>query len=117
VRPSGDDRAAEPPPAACSTRSSWRGTAAFQAARALEYAIPFLEKAAKVTLLVVGSKPDDVGASYLARNLAATTSTPTIDAIDPGAVSGRARGPRAARLHPRQECRLLVMGPMAAARC
>ena len=47
---------------------AWNGS--FQAARALEYAMPFLEKASKVTLLVVGSKPDDVGASYLARNLA-----------------------------------------------
>src|SRR5215813_2515575 len=46
---------------------AWNGS--FQAARALEYAMPFLEKAAKVTILVVGSKPDDVGAAYLQRNL------------------------------------------------
>jgi nucleotide-binding universal stress UspA family protein len=69
---------------------AWNGS--FQAARALEYAMPFLEKAAKVTLLIVGSKPDDVGASYLARNLARDGINATIDAIDPGAVSGRARG-------------------------
>jgi nucleotide-binding universal stress UspA family protein len=64
----------------------------FQAARALEYAMPFLEKATKVTLLVVGTKPDDVGASYLARNLGRNGINASIDAIDPGAVSGRARG-------------------------
>ncbi len=69
---------------------AWNGS--FQAARALEYAMPFLEKATKVTLLVVGTKPDDVGASYLARNLGRNGINPTVDAIDPGAVSGRARG-------------------------
>ena len=69
---------------------AWNGS--FQAARAVEYALPFLAKATQVTLLVVGSKPDDVGASYLARNLGRQGIKTTIDAIDPGAVSGRARG-------------------------
>jgi nucleotide-binding universal stress UspA family protein len=69
---------------------AWNGS--IQAARALEYALPFLQKAAKVTLLVVGAKPDEVGATYLARNLARQGFTAAIDAIDPGAVSGRARG-------------------------
>src|SRR5690349_23878131 len=41
---------------------AWNGS--FQAARALEYAMPFLEKANKVTLLVGVTKPDDVGAPY-----------------------------------------------------
>ncbi len=62
---------------------AWNGS--FQAARALEYALPFLIKASKVTLLVVGGKPDDVGASYLSRNLGAPRhqrrrSTPSIPA-------------------------------------
>ena len=69
---------------------AWNGS--FQAARAVEYALPFLAKATQVTLLVVGSKPDDVGASYLARNLGRQGIKTVIDAIDPGAVSGRARG-------------------------
>ena len=43
-------------------------------------------------MLVVGSTPDDVGAAYLARNLGRHGIKATIDAIDPGAVSGRARG-------------------------
>ena len=69
---------------------AWNGS--FQAARAVEYALPFLAKATQVTLLVVGSKPDDVGASYLARNLGRQGIKTVVDAIDPGAVSGRARG-------------------------
>jgi hypothetical protein len=46
---------------------AWNGS--FQATRAVEYAMPFLAKASEITILVVGRKPDDVGASYLARNL------------------------------------------------
>ncbi|HYD07243.1 MAG TPA: universal stress protein, partial [Reyranella sp.] len=87
---------------------AWNGS--FQAARALEYAIPFLEKASKVTLLVVGSKPDDVGASYLARNLARAKISPVIDAIDPGAVSGRARGRALLNYTHDKSADLLVMG-------
>jgi nucleotide-binding universal stress UspA family protein len=69
---------------------AWNGS--FQAARAVEYALPFLAKASEVILLVVGSTADDVGAPYLARNLGRHGITTKIDAIDPGAVSGRARG-------------------------
>jgi len=87
---------------------AWNGS--FQAARALEYAMPFLEKAGKVTLLVVGSKPDDVGASYLARNLGRNGINPTIDAIDPGAVSGRARGRALLDYTHGKGADLLVMG-------
>ena len=63
----------------------------------------------RATLLVVGSKPDDVGASYLARNLARNNINPSIDAIDPGAVSGRARG-RALLSYTHDKSDLLVMG-------
>src|SRR5262245_52674382 len=38
---------------------AWNGS--FQAARALEYGLDFLAKATKVTILVVGTKPDEVG--------------------------------------------------------
>lgn len=87
---------------------AWNGS--FQAARALQYAMPFLEKASKVTLLVVGSKPDDVGASYLARNLARDGINASIDAIDPGAVSGRARGRALLGYTHDKGADLLVMG-------
>ena len=69
---------------------AWNGS--FQAARAVEYSLPFLAKATQVTILVVGSTPEDVGASYLARNLGRQGIKTVVDAIDPGAVSGRARG-------------------------
>jgi nucleotide-binding universal stress UspA family protein len=84
--------------------------ASFQAARALQYAQPFLHKAVKVTLLVVGSKPDDVGASYLARNLGRRGIDAAIDAIDPGAVSARARGRNLLNYTHEKGADLLVMG-------
>jgi nucleotide-binding universal stress UspA family protein len=87
---------------------AWNGS--MQAARALEYALPFLQKAAKVTLLVVGAKPDEVGATYLARNLARQGFTSNIDAIDPGAVSGRARGRALLGYAHDKGADLLVMG-------
>lgn len=87
---------------------AWNGS--FQAARAVEYALPFLKAAAKVTILVAGSKPDDVGASYLARNLGRHGITTTIDAIDPGVVSGRARGRALLDYTHGKGADLLVMG-------
>jgi nucleotide-binding universal stress UspA family protein len=87
---------------------AWNGS--FQAARALEYALPFLIKASKVTLLVVGGKPDDVGASYLSRNLARHGINAVIDAIDPGAVSGRARGRALLGYTDDKKADMLVMG-------
>jgi nucleotide-binding universal stress UspA family protein len=87
---------------------AWNGS--FQAARALEYSLPFLMKAAKITLLVVGSKPDDVGAAYLARNLGRHGVNATIDAIDPGVVSGRSRGRSLLDYTHGKNADLLVMG-------
>jgi nucleotide-binding universal stress UspA family protein len=87
---------------------AWNGS--FQAARSLEYSLPFLLKANKVTLLVVGSKPDEVGASYLARNLARQGIHATIDAINPGAVSGRSRGRALLSYTHDKGADLLVMG-------
>jgi nucleotide-binding universal stress UspA family protein len=87
---------------------AWNGS--FQAARAVEYALPFIKAATKVTILVAGSKPDDVGASYLARNLGRHGITSTIDAIDPGVVSGRARGRALLDYTHGKGADLLVMG-------
>jgi nucleotide-binding universal stress UspA family protein len=87
---------------------AWNGS--FQAARAVEYALPFLKTAAKVTILVAGSKPDDVGASYLARNLGRHGIATSIDAIDPGVVSGRARGRALLDYTHGKGADLLVMG-------
>jgi nucleotide-binding universal stress UspA family protein len=84
--------------------------ASFQAARAIGYALPFLYKAAKVTLLVIGSKPDDVGARYLARNLGRQGIEAAVDAIDPGAVSARARGRALLGYTQEKAADLLVMG-------
>ena len=87
---------------------AWNGS--FQAARAVEYSLPFLAKASTITILVVGSKADDVGASYLARNLGRHGIKTTIDAIDPGAVSGRARGRALLDYTHGKGADLLVMG-------
>ena len=87
---------------------AWNGS--FQAARAVEYSLPFLAKANGVTLLVVGSTSDEVGASYLARNLGRHGIKTTIDAIDPGAVSGRARGRALLDYTHGKGADLLVMG-------
>jgi nucleotide-binding universal stress UspA family protein len=87
---------------------AWNGS--FQAARAVEYSLPFLGRASQVTILVVGSTPDDVGAAYLARNLGRHGLKTTIDAIDPGAVSGRARGRALLDYTHGKGADLLVMG-------
>ena len=110
MRPRRHDRAARPPATGAfgSVIVAWNGS--FQAARAVEYALPFLQGGAKVTILVAGSKPDDVGASYLARNLGRHGINATIDAIDPGAVSGRARGRALLDYTHGKGADLLVMG-------
>jgi nucleotide-binding universal stress UspA family protein len=87
---------------------AWNGS--FQAARALEYGLPFLLKANKVTLLIVGKKPDDVGASYLARNLARHGIHATIDAINPGVATARSRGRALLTYTHDKAADLLVMG-------
>lgn len=87
---------------------AWNGS--FEATRAVEHAMPFLVKASEITIVVVGKKPDEVAASYLARNLQRHGLKTQIDAIDPGAVSGRARG-RALLSYTREKAAdLLVMG-------
>jgi nucleotide-binding universal stress UspA family protein len=101
-----------PPTAGSGTFDSvvvaWNGS--FQAARALDFAMPFLTKAATITLLVVGNKPEDVGAPYLARNLGRQGLAAKIDAIDPGIVSGRKRGRALLDYTHGKNADLLVMG-------
>jgi nucleotide-binding universal stress UspA family protein len=87
---------------------AWNGS--FQAARVVEYSLPFLAKASEITILVVGGTPDDVGAPYLARNLGRHGLKTTIDAINPGAVSGRARGRALLDYTHGKGADLLVMG-------
>src|SRR5476651_2748723 len=87
---------------------AWNGS--FQAARAVQYALPFMLKAAKVTLLVMGTTPDDVGAAYLARNLGRQGIDAAVDAINPGTASGRARGRALLAYTHDKGADLLVMG-------
>jgi nucleotide-binding universal stress UspA family protein len=87
---------------------AWNGS--YQSARAVEYSLPFLAKADEITILVIGSTPDDVGAPYLARNLGRHGLKTKTDAIDPGAVSGRARGRALLDYTHGKGADLLVMG-------
>lgn len=87
---------------------AWNGSA--QAARAVGYALPFLAKAEKVTILVAGTAPDSVGTPFLLRTLGRHDIVATVDTMDPGEVSGRARG-RALLDYTREKgAGLLVMG-------
>lgn len=87
---------------------AWNGS--FQAARAVNYALPLLRKCRAVTILVIGAKPDEVNASLLARSLERHGIASTADAIDPGAVSARARGRALIRYTQDKNADLLVMG-------
>jgi nucleotide-binding universal stress UspA family protein len=87
---------------------AWNGSA--QAARAAGAALPFLEKAGKVTALVAGPTPDDVGTSLLVRNLGRRGIDVTVDTMDPGAVSGRERGRALLAYAKEKDADLLVMG-------
>jgi len=87
---------------------AWNGSR--QAARAMVYAMPFLQAARQVTVLVVGSTPQDVNAPYLARHLGRHGIAAEVDAIDPGAVSGRARGRALLEYTGKVGADLLVMG-------
>lgn len=87
---------------------AWNGS--LQAARAMNYALPFLQQARSVTVLVVGSTPEEVGARDLIRHLYRHGIAARTDAIDPGAVSGRARGRALLEYAHKSETGLLVMG-------
>ena len=87
---------------------AWNGSA--QAARAMGYALPFLEKARAVTIVVAGEKPDDIGTSLLLRNLGRRGIAATVETMDPGAVSGRSRGRALLEYAREKKADLLVMG-------
>jgi nucleotide-binding universal stress UspA family protein len=87
---------------------AWNGSA--QAARAVGYALPFLEMARTVTIVVAGTQADDVGTPLLVRNLGRRGIAATVDTMDPGAVSGRARGRALLDYAREKKADLLVMG-------
>jgi nucleotide-binding universal stress UspA family protein len=87
---------------------AWNGSA--QAARAVEYALPFLARADKVTILVAGATPDAVSVPLLVRHLGRHGIAAAVDAVDPGAVSGRARGRALLGYVGDRNIDLLVMG-------
>jgi nucleotide-binding universal stress UspA family protein len=101
-----------PPDSATKSISSvvvaWNGSA--QAARAVGYALPFLEKACTVTIVVAGAKPEDVGTSLLSRNLGRRGIDATVETMDAGAVSGRGRGRALLDYAKEKKADLLVMG-------
>lgn len=87
---------------------AWNGSA--PAARAVRYALPFLTRAEKVMILVAGVAPDTVGTPFLVRMLGRHGIAATVETMDPGDVSGRARG-RALLDYTRERgAGLLVMG-------
>lgn len=87
---------------------AWNGSA--QAARAVGYALPLLARAETVTILVVGAAPDTLGTPFLVRMLGRHGISAIVETMEPGDVSGRARG-RALLDHAREKgAGLLVMG-------
>jgi nucleotide-binding universal stress UspA family protein len=87
---------------------AWNGSA--QAARAVGYAMPFLARADKVTIVVAGSAPDSVGTPFLVRTLARHGVAAAVETMDPGNVSGRARGRALLDYAKVKGAGLLVMG-------
>jgi nucleotide-binding universal stress UspA family protein len=87
---------------------AWNGSV--QAARAAGFALPFLAKARTVTILVAGTAPDDVGTSFLLRTLGRHGISATVETMDHGTVSGRARGSALLDYTHDKGADLLVMG-------
>lgn len=87
---------------------AWNGSA--QAARAVGYALPLLVRAEKVTILVAGATPDSVGTPFLMRTLGRHEVTASVETMDPGDVSGRARGRALLEYSKEKGAGLLVMG-------
>lgn len=87
---------------------AWNGSV--HAARAVGSALPFLEKARAVTILVAGAKPEEVNAPLLVRNLGRRGIDAKVDTMDPGVVSGRARGRALLSYAKDKGADLLVMG-------
>ena len=87
---------------------AWNGSS--PSARAVGAAMPFLEKAAAVTVLVADADPATVGTPLLVRLLARHGVTATVDTVRLRALTGRGRG-RALLAHAvERKADLLVMG-------
>jgi nucleotide-binding universal stress UspA family protein len=87
---------------------AWNGSA--QAARAVDAALPFLEKTGKVTVMVADATPEDVATPYLVRNFARHGIAATVDAVKFGALTGRGRGRALLSYVTDKGADLLVMG-------
>lgn len=69
---------------------AWNGS--FEATRAVQHALPFLQAAARIVVAVVGQTPANAGVDRLIRNLSRHGLEPRVEALHPGAISGRSRG-------------------------
>lgn len=69
---------------------AWNGSA--QAARAAGFALPFLRKARRVTILVSAAAPDEIGTPHLMRTLGRHGVAATVETMEDRTVSGRDRG-------------------------
>ena len=91
---------------------AWNGSA--QAARAIGSALPFLEKARTVTILVAdatpASSPGEIGTPLLLRNLRRRGIDAAMATMELGATSGRARGRALIGYVNEKRADLLVMG-------
>ncbi len=87
---------------------AWNGSA--QAARAAGFALPFLAKAAKVTILVADASPDELGTPFLLRTLGRHGVNATVEKVDHGDITGRARGRALLEYTKDKGADLLVMG-------
>jgi nucleotide-binding universal stress UspA family protein len=87
---------------------AWNGS--LQAARVVGLAVPFLAKAAKVTVMVADATPDEVGAPLLVRNLARRGIAASVDTTKFGALTGRGRGRALIAYAKDKDADLLVMG-------
>ena len=87
---------------------AWNGSS--QAARAVGSALPFLAKAAKVTVLAADTNPEEVGAPLLVRNLGRRGIAATVDTTKFGALTGRGRGRGLLAYAKDKGADLLVMG-------
>jgi nucleotide-binding universal stress UspA family protein len=102
---------APPKPSVGAFRSvivAWNGSA--QAARAVHFALPLLARADEIKILVAGREAGEVRTDLLVRNLDRHHLRTTIDSIDPGLVSSRARGRALLAYTHDAEADLLVMG-------
>lgn len=87
---------------------AWNGS--LEATVAVRYALPFLQAAARVSIVVVGRAPGDVDAQGLTRNLERHGIKSTVEALQNASVSGRSRGRVLLEYVHGTETDLLVMG-------